>query len=87
MLAIDMDTVLRLPRPFVNPLAQLIDGAVFGAWVSVPFCQLSPYALGSAGIHKWANRAVHRILGIWADLGQFAPMLVLRHLATNCLGI
>ena len=49
MLAIDMDTVLRLPRPFVNPLAQLIDG--------------------------------------WADLGQFAPMLVLSHLAADSFGI
>ena len=59
VLAIDMPTVLRLPRPFVNPLAQLIDGSVLGALASVPFCQLSPNALGGAGIHKWANRAVH----------------------------
>ena len=48
VLAIDMCTVLRLPRPFVNPLAQLIDGS---------------------------------------DLGQFAPVLVVRHLAADCLGI
>jgi hypothetical protein len=59
VLAIDMDTVLRLPRPFVNPLAQLIDGSVLGVGDLLPFCQLPPNALGGAGIHKWANRSVH----------------------------
>ena len=59
MLAIDMDTFSRLPRPFVNPLAELIDRPGLGPRDSVPFCQLSPYALGGAGIHERTNRAIH----------------------------
>ena len=55
VLAIDMGTVLRLPRPFVNPLAQLIDGSVLGVGDLSPFCQLPPNALGGAGIEKGAN--------------------------------
>ena len=60
VLAIDMCTVSRLPMPFVNPQAQLIDWPVLGAGNSVPFCQLSPQALSDAGIEKGTNGAIHK---------------------------
>ena len=49
VLAIDMGTVLRLPRPFVNPLAQLIDGSILGVWGLIAVLSVDAKHVGPHG--------------------------------------